>query len=1106
MFRTGALLAAFVLSAAPVLAQPPDPTDLARGLREAGMPDLAVEYLDEVAARKPSAAALAVIPLEKARALLDLADGESDDGRRASLVAEAKAGFEQFLAANPNHARRAEATIMLARVVSVEAKGILSRAAKIDGATEDAAVARKAEKAKARPVFQDASKRFGQAAAEFAKKLDDAALTPAQKKNLTRDVYQAELDRGINAFLLADTYDRSAMATVKDKQDRAAALDQAAQYFNALYNRDATHPLAWVARAWAAECEREKDSLGAATKINDEIKAAARKTGAVALGLRTANFFELRQEYVEAVGEKAPAKLRKVQTGLEFWLADPLAKSARPAPEVFAARFYLGFVKQTLAATQVKVDKDGKLVSVPAAARELLQSAEKDFKRLTETENDYAGRAAEKRTQVIRWLIGDAEKSPAAITNFEECLMTAQVQLYRALKDEKLTEPDRVVAMNRAVALYERARQLPVPKELTRDAADAQANLVYTYIMAERPHQAAVLGEYLAHNARPTSVAARAGLYGIQAYLTAASKVEAADAAGRKVDQDRAVKLALFLDKQYPTDVSTDAVRVVVGQQLLRDGKPLDAFELLSRVKPGSPRGQAARLIEASAAYEILRSLPQAGGGAPVPADKKAEVYTRAIADLAAVPDQPAGAPAHDAKLSVLLSIQAAELHLTNKPAGYPLAEKAASLAADKANLYSALSAEEKKELLFKAEHARLRAVYAQAFLMYQQGRYADTMTKLTPSLAAMAQSGPAVTAAGPKKEEQEPPSAQAARRLDEFRRNEVIVLALQCRIKEGAVKEAGELFDMLKRFGGSLEASVSAMSKLLDTVEPQIAALRKQGKTKDADDLARGVGTLLDRIANEPNVSPAVLVFLGRGLREIGNTDKAVEFLNKVPAPAEGLDKPLGELDDAKRLPVVRYRNARLELARSYRQAKKFADADKVLADALGTKDKKGWGANDLNFRKEHALLLEAKGADQADPKAAFPLWRDANAEWGQMGREYQAILSKPLPKDEKARNDMERLRSQVKPIYFELFFEQTRCATKANLQLLKAKPAEIPAKLAGTARVMVELEKKNPDLPAEVKAKFADLMDEVPALKAEYQKLDGPKGLLRQAAAASN
>jgi hypothetical protein len=276
-------------------------------------------------------------------------------------------------------------------------------------------------------------------------------------------------------------------------------------------------------------------------------------------------------------------------------------------------------------------------------------------------------------------------------------------------------------------------------------------------------------------------------------------------------------------------------------------------------------------------------------------------------------------------------------------------------------------------------------------------------------------------------------------------------------------------------------------------------------GKGREADALARAPATLLDRVANEPNVSPAVLVFLGRGLREIGNTDKAVEFLNKVPAPAEGLDKPLGELDEAKRLPVVRYRNARLELARSYRAARKFADADKILADALGTKDKKGWGANDLNFRKEHAWLLEAKAAEQANPAAATPLWAEANKEWGTMGREYQSVLVKPFPKDEKAKNDLERLKSQVKPIYFDLFFEQLRCVTKANLQLLKAKPGDISAKMAGVARQMAALEKNNPDLPAEVKAKFADLMDEVPALKAEYQKGDGPKGLLRQTAGAN-
>ena len=114
--------------------------------------------------------------------------------------------------------------------------------------------------------------------------------------------------------------------------------------------------------------------------------------------------------------------------------------------------------------------------------------------------------------------------------------------------------------------------------------------------------------------------------------------------------------------------------------------------------------------------------------------------------------------------------------------------------------------------------------------------------------------------------------------------------------------------------------------------------------------------------------------------------------------------------------------------------------------------------------------------------------------------GREYQSVLVRPFPKDEKARNDLERLKAQVKPIYHDLFFEQIRCVTRANLQLLQSNPANLTTRLAGVARQMAALEKANPDLSPDVKAKFADLLEEVPALKDEYSKLDGPKGMLRQ------
>jgi hypothetical protein len=1082
-----AVVAAAVAFASAASGQPPDPLDLARGLRESRMPDLALEYLADLTAKKPAPAVAAVLPLERAIAKLDLADDESDEGKRSALIAEARAGFEQFLATNPNHPRRPEAAVALARVVSVQAKGLLARANK----SRDKQ-ARKSELTAARPVFQDAGKRFGQAAAEFAKKLEDPGLTPSARRGLTRDVYQAELDRAVNLLLLARTYDPP--EGDKERQARADAINQAQKLFTALADRDPSHPLCWVARAWTGECEREKDSPVEAQKIFDAVKKAASSGGPAVAGARTARFFELGADYLKA---NTPAEFRRVQAGLEQWLADPAARAARPAPEVFAARFYLGEVKRLQAVAMIKLDKSGKPGPVPAAARDLLQSAEKDFKRLQEPENDYSDRAAERRTQTIRILIGDGLKDPARIVDLEECLMAAQVQLYRAVKDEKLSTDERTKSLRQVIALYERARQLPVPRELAKDAADAQVNLVFAYLMADRAYQAAVLGEHLARTAR-AGAAARAGMYALQAYLTSAGKADAADTASRRADLDRALAVGYYLDKQYPNDANTDGARILLGQQLLREGQHQGAFDLLARVGPGSPRVLTARLIEAAAAYELVRPQQAAGpdgGKSSLTPAQKAAVYNRAVADLTAVPDLPAAAPAADARLASLLDLQLAELYLTDKPNGYPRAEKAAAAATARIAAYIELPAEEKQELAFRAEYARVRAIYGQIYPLFQAGQYAKVMARLAPVLAAMAKDGPAA-----KPDAKDGPAAAAARRLDEFRRNELIVLALQCRIKEGAVDKAGELFDLLKKFGGTLEASIGAMSKLLDVVQPQIALLRREGKADEAARLAAGVGQLLDKVANEPNVSPAVLVFLGRGLREIGNYDKAIEYLKKVSVPAEGLDKPLAELDDKTRLPVVRYRSARLEMARCHRMAKHYAEADAILKDALGTKEKRGWGATDLSFRKEAAHLLEARASDLADPKEAVKLWSEANQLWSQMGREYQSVLVRPYPKDEKARNDLERLKAQVKPIYHDLFFEQIRCVTKANLQLLKSNPTNLTARLTGVARQMTALEKANPDLSPDVKARFAELLEEVPALKDEYSKLDGPKGLLRQ------
>ena len=1135
-------LAVLVLSAAPAAAQPGDPLDLVRGLRDNGMADLALDYLDQIAAKKPSPALAALLPLERAQARLDLAGQEADDARRDALIARARAEFEQFLATQSNHLRRAEAAVALARVVSAQAKSILSRANKL---SDDAR--RKTERARARPVFEDAAKRFGDAAAAYAGRLDESDLTPAQKKEAARDVFQAELDRAVNSYLLADTHDAS---DAKGRGARSAALKQARDLFVQLGKKDESQPLGWVARAWAAECLREMDSVPAARKEFDAIEAAARKVPAAAAGARMARFFDARAEFFNA---KGAAGLRKAQAALEQWLAEPANRADRPSPDVTAARWYVAVARDEHARAQI--DPKAKPPTVPPAAQALLKQAERDYRRVMQTENDYSARAAERRTQVLRLLVGDAEKDPAKIATFDEAAMAAQVQLYKALKEAE-TPDDRAKQMAKAAALYERARALPVPEDASREATDAAVNLVFAYRLSGRPHQAAVLGEHLARTARPADAAARAGLYAVQSYLQASAGLDPTDAAARRADQDRAEGLARLLDTQYAADPSTDSARAQIGQLLVRQGRHREAFDLLAKVPPTSSTAAAARLYQGAAALELIRPAPAgmepADGATPPTAQQKADIYRRAVADLTAVPAPPPDAPADDARLAVLLHVQAAELHLTDAPAGYAKAEKAAEAAVKAAAGYTALTAEDRQELTLKAEHARLRAVYAQALPLYQAGKYAEAAAKVAPVLTAAAKNGPAA------KDGQPESVAAAAKRVDQFRRDELLVLAMQARIKEGSGEKVGELFDLMKKLGGSLDAGVGAVGALVAAARPQAAALRREGKTAEADRLLGGVGVVLDKVAAEPNLTPRVLVFLGAGLTDVGRPDKAAEVLAKVPAPpAEDLAKKLADLDDKARPAVLVYRQSRLETARALRAAGRFSDADKALTEVMGTKEKPGWAAGDPAFRREAVYVLEDRAAAAPDVKQAAPLWGEARGKWAELANEYlptlrrlgagkqnarSAVLAladlkalpphklmpqkpdeikqglaaqkppawvtelltetkpgpdgKPEPNPaaqayvQSLRQTAGRLEAQIKPKYHDLFFESIRCLTRANSHVLRDRPNELKEKLETIAGEVRQLETLNPDLAPEVRDKFAALMAEYPALKAEYDR----------------
>jgi hypothetical protein len=1134
-----------------------DPIDLVRGLRENGLPDMALEYLTELSAGKPTPGTLAVIPLERARAKLELAATETDDAKRSSMVTEAKADFDAFLKANTTHPRRAEASLALARLVSVQAKGMVSKANKV---SDDEARAK--DLLNARPVFQDASKRFSDAAKEFAKKGDEAGLTAMQKKAIKDDLFQAQLDEATNLFQLAFTYP-TVKAAANDIVERGKAIDKAKDLFTKLSSEDPMHPLCWVAQAWVGECEREKNAPVEAQKRFEAVRLAYQKMpSVVASGYRTSRFFELRGEFEKAFTEtNKAAAFRKAQTLIETWLADPTGKTSRPTPEMFAARYYLATCKYKIAETQIKLDNVTKQPVLQGSARELLQAAEKDFRRLAEPENDYTARASEDRTRAIRLLIGDPNKiDPATLNDFDQCLMAAQVQLYNAVKEAK-TDEERVGTAKKVVALYERLQKLPVPKDAVKDAQEALANLSYAYILADKPYEAAVLAESIARTSRNSATASRSGLYAIMAYRQVADKIDVAEAAQKRNDEDRAVNVGLYLDKQFPTDPNTDTARVQITQQLLQTRRYREAFDVTAKVPNSSPLILNARFLQSLAALEMLRTPTTAEGALPAP--ERATISKKTLADIQAIPEtQPASARA-DARLAVLLNLQVAELYFLNGSEDLPKAEASIVSATKIIGTYTNLTADDKKELELRGELAKMRALYGQSLMAFQAKKYADAVTKLTPILTEAKASGPVT------KPDMLPEVATYAKKVDEFRREKILGLAMQARIREGAVDKVAELLDILKKLGGSLSNSAGTLSVLVEGVRPQIDALRKEGKAAEADALATGIGTILDKVAAEPDVKPPTILVLAQGLNSIGNYDKAIEFLQKIEAPADMtvLKKRISDIPDEKQqLLVARYRIAQLESLRACKMAKKFPEADAILKEALT------W-SNNGDFRKEAAYLLEAKAEAEANLTNSAKLWTEARGKWTELAKQYATPLGKlqagqkdaksafialldlkslpkheKLPTDEKAiraalaeqkapkwldellleklkaadgktlvenpiavayikemRNTSSRLESSFKPLYHDFFFESIRCLTKANIHLTKANPPALPPKLDSLAKQMQELEVANPDMVESVKIKFADLLEETPILKAAYTKRGG-KAFLKESLTPMN
>src|SRR5262249_11110198 len=143
-------------------------------------------------------------------------------------------------------------------------------------------------------------------------------------------------------------------------------------------------------------------------------------------GKRMVRFFQIRRTYQAAVDERATAKLQAVEKDLRAWLAK-YANPRKPTAEGLSVQYYLALVLQRQAEIILgPPPKDPtRPVVIPATARKHLEEAEKLYRVLSQSDNDYTARAVRNRMFVVRKLLGEADKPPTDYVNFEAAQMAA---------------------------------------------------------------------------------------------------------------------------------------------------------------------------------------------------------------------------------------------------------------------------------------------------------------------------------------------------------------------------------------------------------------------------------------------------------------------------------------------------------------------------------------------------------------------------------------------------------------------------------------------------------------------------------------------------------
>jgi hypothetical protein len=290
-------------------------------------------------------------------------------------------------------------------------------------------------------------------------------------------------------------------------------------------------------------------------------------------------------------------------------------------------------------------------------------------------------------------------------------------------------------------------------------------------------------------------------------------------------------------------------------------------------------------------------------------------------------------------------------------------------------------------------------------------------------------------------------PTDDAAERARQAIRS-LLQLALRSSVQEGQIPKAQRLLKLLEQASKGQGDSSGPLVSALRDVQAQITLMRRKDPNR-LKDMMDKFTEFLDDLAKQKDLSNDLKIFLSQGYMSLDQAAKSTALLKSIPPPAADAEEDKRKLNNYVQLSLVRSLRGEIRALLPPREQRndktkmapcqaKVDEARKLMAQIIGTPEKKGWGFNSLEVRRENIFILE----DTEQYAPAFSAWK-------QMQTPFESKLKQTPQTAEEA---------AIRTAYFEIKFYQNRVIYRSNV---KGTSEKAKANVKAVAENIVRLER---------------------------------------------